>query len=211
MAAPPDDRTLVDAARHGDRKALDALLRRHYDRVFAVCRRVTGNEADAADAAQEALLAIVRGLPHFDGRSALSTWIYRIATNASLDELRRRKRRPTPTDRAGTDRAAADVSEGERPGDRPDLEAASRIDAIAERSQIDAALQSLSLDFRTALVLRDVADLDYAEIADALDIPIGTVKSRIARARSALCAVIRADEAAAGNQAEPVERPTSAS
>ena len=62
--------------------------------MFAVCRRITGNDADAADATQEALLAVVRGLPRFDGRSRFSTWVYRIATNAALDELRRRQRRP---------------------------------------------------------------------------------------------------------------------
>ena len=81
------------AAQGGDRGALDQLLRRHYDRVHAVCRRITGNDADAADAAQEAMIAIVRNLDRFDGRSSFGTWAYRIATNASLDELRRRKRR----------------------------------------------------------------------------------------------------------------------
>ncbi|MFZ9629883.1 MAG: RNA polymerase sigma factor, partial [Ilumatobacteraceae bacterium] len=67
------------AAQQGDRAALDALLRRHYGRVHAVCRRITGSHADAADAAQEALIAIVRGLPRFDGRSSFGTWAYRVA------------------------------------------------------------------------------------------------------------------------------------
>ena len=78
----PDDLALVKAANEGDRQALDQLLRRHYDRIYAVCRRVTGSDADAADAAQEAMISIVRGLSKFDGRSAFSTWAYRIATNA---------------------------------------------------------------------------------------------------------------------------------
>ena len=91
------DHELVTAAQGGDRGALDQLLRRHYDRVHAVCRRITGHEADAADAAQGAMIAIVRNLDRFDGRSSFGTWVYRIATNASLDELRRRKRRPVPT------------------------------------------------------------------------------------------------------------------
>jgi RNA polymerase sigma-70 factor, ECF subfamily len=82
------------AAQAGDRAALDALLRRHYDRIYAVCRRMTGQDADAADAAQDAMIAIVRGLPRFDGRAAFGTWAYRIASNACIDELRRRKRRP---------------------------------------------------------------------------------------------------------------------
>ena len=75
---------------------MDALLRRHYDRIFALCRRVTGSDADGADAAQEALIAIVRGLPRFDGRARFSTWAYRVATNVCLDELRRQRRRPVP-------------------------------------------------------------------------------------------------------------------
>ena len=78
---------MVTAAQGGDRGALDTLLRRHYDRVHAVCRRVAGSNRDADDAAQEAMIGIVRGLAKFDGRSTFSTWVYRIATNAALDEL----------------------------------------------------------------------------------------------------------------------------
>ena len=202
MPAPPDDRTLVHAVQGGDRAALDVLLRRHYDRVYAVCRRVTGNDADAADAAQEALLAIVRGLARFDGRSALTTWIYRIATNASLDELRRRRRRPMPAGPEG-DGSSVD-GHGER-SEHIDHRASARIDAVADRLEIDVALLALPVDFRTALVLRDVGDLGYAEIAEVLEIPIGTVKSRIARARSALVAIVHP-----GNRDEAAERPTAA-
>ncbi len=85
---------MVAAAQGGDRFALDQLLRRHYDRIHAVCRRVAGGTRDADDACQEALIKIVRNLPRFDGRSSFGTWAYRIATNASLDELRKRQRRP---------------------------------------------------------------------------------------------------------------------
>ena len=91
-----DDSRLVEAAQQGDPAALNQLLHRHNDRVYANCRRLAGNDADAADATQEAVLAIVRGLERFDGRAKFSTWSYRVATNACLDELRRRGRRPTP-------------------------------------------------------------------------------------------------------------------
>ena len=91
-----DDSTLINAAQRGDRQALDQLLRKHQSRIYAVCRRIAGNDADALDATQEALIAVVKGLPRFDGRSKFSTWIYRIATNACIDELRRRQRQPTP-------------------------------------------------------------------------------------------------------------------
>ena len=90
-----DDQALVSAAQDGDRVALDTLLRRHYDRLFALCRRITGSDADGADAAQEALLAIVRGLPRFDGRAQFSTWAYRVTTNVCLDELRRAAAAPS--------------------------------------------------------------------------------------------------------------------
>ena len=102
------DSELVAQAQAGAREAVDELLRRHYDRLYAVCRRVAGNDADAADACQEALMAIVRGLPRFDGRSSFKTWSYRVATNATLDELRRRKRRPLAVD---TDETPEPVSD----------------------------------------------------------------------------------------------------
>lgn len=190
------DAELTSAAQAGDRGALDELLRRHYDRIFGVCRRITGNDSDAADAAQEALISVVRSLPRFDGRSSFSTWVYRIATNASLDELRRRRRRPMLT--------ALDDS-GRAPLDAVDPDAGERIDAIADRLELDAALSDLPLDFRVPIVLRDIAGLDYAEIADTLGIPSGTVKSRIARGRASL-----ATSLSSGNHPPPGDRPTPA-
>jgi RNA polymerase sigma-70 factor (ECF subfamily) len=142
--------------------------------LYAVCRRLTGSDADGADACQEALIAIVRNLPKFDHRSRFSTWAYRVAVNASLDELRRRKRRPRPDD------AAVAARVGHSTGD-PDIST-----SVADRLALDTAIASLSPDFRAAVVLRDVAGLDYAEIAAALEIPAGTVRSRIARGRAAL-------------------------
>jgi RNA polymerase sigma-70 factor, ECF subfamily len=162
----------VAAAQAGDRAALDALLRRHHDRVYALCRRLTGNDADASDATQEALLAIVRGLSRFDGRAAFTTWSYRVTTNACLDELRRRRRRPEP--------GLPEVEEAPA-GSDPLVDA-----AIADRLAIDDALGQLQPEFRAAVVLRDQLGLDYAEIAEVLGVPPGTVRSRIARGRAAL-------------------------
>lgn len=188
-----DDRALVIAAQSGDRAALDALLRRHGDRIHAVCRRITGNEADALDATQEAMIAVVRGLDRFDGRSAFSTWAYRVATNACLDELRRRRRRPDPTADEDLDAAAAAAGgSGATPLDRVDA----RID-------IDAALATLAPEFRAAVVLRDLVGLDYAEIGEILEVPPGTVKSRIARGRAGLADALSAD----GNPVTSSERP----
>ena len=146
IATVADDRELVSAAQAGDRAAMDALLRRHYDRIFALCRRVTGSDADGADAAQEALIAIVRGLPRFDGHARFSTWVYRVATNVCLDELRRQRRRPVPGLGDADEAAAADPID-----DVPLLE-----DRVGDRMDIDAALATLPPDFRAAVVLRDV-------------------------------------------------------
>jgi len=92
------DEALAAAANAGDRGALEVLLARHLDRVHAICRRVTGHPEDALDATQEALIAVTRGLHRYDGRSLFTTWLYRVATNAALDELRRKKRRPEPAE-----------------------------------------------------------------------------------------------------------------
>jgi RNA polymerase sigma-70 factor (ECF subfamily) len=169
--AEPSDDTLVDRARVGDRPALEALLRRHYDRIYAVCRRLTGNEADAADAAQNATIAVARGLSRFDVRSQFTTWAYRIAVNCSIDEMRRRSRWPL----ASLEEVAPAVS-----GCTDDTEMS------AARLDVDTALRQLPAQFRAAVVLRDMCGLDYAEIAEILELPPGTVRSRIARGRGAL-------------------------
>ncbi len=179
---------------------MDQLLRGQHDRIHAVCRRITGNESDAADATQEALIAVVRGLHRFDGRSAFSTWVYRIATNASLDELRRRKRRPLSVVR---DDDRVDQEPADPGWDRP-------FDQIDDRDEVEAALLEVPEDFRIPVVLRDVADLDYAEIAATLDLPIGTVKSRIARGRGMLAAALIRHGDEPGNQAGDPQRPTEA-
>lgn len=181
------DTDLVAAARNGDRVALDDLLRRHHDRIHALARRLTGNDADAADATQEALIAIVRGLHRFDQRASFGTWAYRVATNATLDELRRRTRRPRP-DPDGLARLPA---QGSDPGD-----------VVGARLDVDAALATLPIEFRAAVVLRDLCALDYAEIAEVLGIPAGTVRSRIARGRAQLAAHL-------GNPDAGDERPRS--
>jgi len=193
---------LVEAARGGDRTSLDLLLRRHYDRVFAVCRRVTGHESDAADAAQEAMILIVRGLDKFDGRSSFATWVYRIATNASLDELRRKRRRPLVGLGTSNDHELDDA-----PAEHADPDSGARIDGIGDRILLDHALAGLAEDFRVPVVLRDVGCLDYGEIADVLGVPVGTVKSRIARGRAQLASTL-GPKYAHGNQPPPSERQT---
>jgi RNA polymerase sigma-70 factor (ECF subfamily) len=201
---PPDDPEVLDAARAGDRQALETLLTGHYDRVHALCRRMLGNEADALDAAQDALLSAVRSISRFDGRSSFGTWIYRIATNACLDELRRRRRRPLvglpgdiddDWDRSGSGRSgrghrrgAGEVGAGGAGEGHPAFGGGGRDPAeeATARVDVDVALRQLAPEHRVALVLRDVCDLPYEEIAAILEVPIGTVRSRIARGRGAM-------------------------
>ncbi len=191
-----EDSSLIEAAQAGDQSALDQLLRRHQDRIHSICRRLAGNDADALDATQEALIAIVKGLPRFDGRAKFTTWAYRVATNACLDELRRRGRRPAPG-----------LPEYEHRDDhylgRP--AAVDPAETVSARIDIDAGLADLPEEFRTAVVLRDVAGLDYAEIASVLDLAPGTVRSRIARGRTRLAAAL---SGAAGNQPPADQRPS---
>ena len=176
------------AATAGDRAAQEALLREHHDLIWRLCRRMTGNDADASDATQEGLLAVLRGLPRFDGRSSLRTWVYRVATNACLDELRRRSRRPVAID----DDTLATLS----------TSADDRSDDVVQRAEVDGALTRLTPEFRTAVVLRDLCDLSYDEIADILGVPIGTVRSRIARGRTALVSIME------GNLRTTPQRPS---
>ncbi|MDE0608270.1 MAG: sigma-70 family RNA polymerase sigma factor [Acidimicrobiaceae bacterium] len=190
-----DDSTLIQAAQRGDRQALDQLLRNHQSRIHAICRRIAGNDADALDATQEALIAVVKGLPRFDGRSKFSTWIYRIATNACIDELRRRQRQPTPG-----------LTEHEQADPTPMAASTPRdpAETVTARIDVDRGLEQLPQEFRAAVVLRDVAGLNYNEIAEVLDIAPGTVRSRIARGRRQLIDVMNPRRSR--NQADPENR-----
>jgi RNA polymerase sigma-70 factor, ECF subfamily len=185
------DGELATLASTGDRTALDALLHRHADRVHAICRRVLAHPEDALDATQEAMIAIARGITRFDGRSQFTTWLYRVATNAALDEARRRNRRPRPV------------------AELPEVARHDPTDVVADQLLVDDALGRIPPEFRAAVALRDLAGLDYADIAEVLGIPPGTVRSRIARGRAALADVLRGHELDhVGNQNDPTEHPT---
>ena len=179
------DALLVKRAQRGDRSAVDALLRENYDVVRAVCHRIIINTSDADDATQNSLIAIVRALPSFDGRSKFSTWVYRIATNAALDELRRIRRRDVPNDEAKFE----NISVGDA------------TNAVDAQMDVSAALAQVPEEFRVVLVLRHIADLDYEEIASVLNVPVGTVRSRLSRGRAQLTEIL-------GNQSESPGRQT---
>ena len=192
----PSDRALVAAVRSGDRGALEQLLRRHHDRLHLLCRRLCRDRGDAEDATQNALIAIVRGLDRYDGRAEFSTWAYRVTSNACMDELRRRSRRPVPAATASEDHVS-DLFGSAGPARARAEDPADLAVRSEERGRLQDALDQLDESFRAPVVLRDVADMDYAEIAEILGLAPGTVRSRISRGRAKLAQILEL-----GNQDE---------
>lgn len=179
-----EETELLRRARAGDRDAFGELVERHQKQVYRHALRMVGNEEDAADVAQEVFLKAWRCLPRFQGNSALSTWLYKLTDNAALDLLRREKKRRW------------DLALDGLPPDGPFLaDSAPSPQEALERKESRAAvaegLVRLSEDHRRALVLREIDGLSYAQIAEVLDVDLGTVKSRIARARMALAKILR--------------------
>jgi len=164
----PPDRDLAALAAAGDDEAFAELVRRHERRVYNLALRMLGRSEDARDAAQDAFVACYRNLSKFRGDAAFSTWLHRIAVNACYDALRRRR------EMLGLDEA---------PEPPP---AADHGDAVTTSVDVRRALLAVAEEFRTVLVLHDIQDLGYEEIARILEVPIGTVKSRLHRARVAL-------------------------
>jgi RNA polymerase sigma-70 factor (ECF subfamily) len=172
-----DDADLISAAQAGDTACLELLLDRHHDRLRAVCAKVVGYGADADDATQMALISIVKNLAKYDGRAKFTTWSYRIATNAAIDELRRQQRRPASSiDDENDHRQFAALGNVE--------------DATTAQVLIRDALDQLDDDFKVPVILRDLCGLDYDEIGEVLNLAPGTVRSRIARGRGKLADLI---------------------
>ena len=174
------EQRLVAAARGGDEGAFEALVRLYEKRVFALAVRMCGSREDAAEASQEAFLAAWQGLAFFRGESSFSTWLYRLTSNACVDLLRRE----------GRHRAAAGPSlDDEEAGlDVPDQTLSPQDEAERRelRESIDRGLEALTPEHRQVLVLREMHQLSYDEIANVLSLDVGTVKSRISRARKQL-------------------------
>lgn len=170
---PSSDEELLRAHVEGDQDAFGELVRRHERRAYALAMRMTAREEDARDAAQDAFIAVLRHAGSFRGDARFSTWFHRIVVNACYDVLRRRDRAPLSL----VEDAVPDVA---------DPRALERTDEVEFSIDLEEALQQVPEEHRAVLLLHDVHDLPYEEIARVLEVPIGTVKSRLHRGRAAL-------------------------
>lgn len=176
-----DEQRLIQLAAKGDCEAFEQLLRRYESTIWRLCYRMTANEEDAADLTQEALVRVWQKLPDFRFRSSFSTWLYRLTTNLCLDFLRSKKRRPTvPLERE--DDGEPSLPEPRDPAPTPE----EAVLASEEQERLQKALAALEPEQRRLLALRVDRELNYAQMAEILSVPEGTVKSRLARAREAL-------------------------
>ncbi len=178
---------VIDRVRRGDTAAFEELMTAHQTQVYNLALRMVGNEQDAYDIAQDAFLRAWRSLDSFRGESRFSVWLYRLTSNICLDFLRARQRQRTiPLSALAPE---AEDAEPEIPDERYAPEAL--LDRQALREELTAALTELSPEQRQILLLREVGGLRYDEIASALSLESGTVKSRIFRARQALCEILQ--------------------
>lgn len=180
-----DDTALIKEAKKGDLDAFNRLVLAYQDLAFNVAFRIMGEKAGAADATQEAFISAYKGIRRFRGGSFRS-WLLRIVTNACYDELRRRKRRPaTSLEALVSEPDPGETELASSLASRPELP-----EQAAERSELHQAIQdcllSLPAEFRVVAILVDVQDFNYQEVADTIGKPLGTVKSRLARARARL-------------------------
>lgn len=184
--AQDSDAQLVTQAQQGDSRSFDLLVLKYQHRVIALIRRFVKNEAEAEDLAQETFIKAYRALPNFRGESAFYTWLYRIAVNTAKNGLEVNKRRPTSDvdiDEIGEYAFDEHLQQQDTPENMLASEDMQRV--------VSQALEKLPDDLRRALMLREFDGLSYEEIAQEMGCPIGTVRSRIFRAREAIDAVVR--------------------
>ncbi len=172
---------LIEQCRKGDASAFEQIVALYEKRVYNLAYRLTGNHDDAQDMAQEAFVKVWASLKEFRGDSSFSTWLYRIVSNACLDELRRRSRRRT----VSLDAPVGDEGPARQvPSDEPELGYGMERDEV--RRAVQQGIRGLSDHHKMIIVLRDIQGMSYEQIAEALDISLGTVKSRLNRARLSL-------------------------
>ncbi|MBA2336712.1 MAG: sigma-70 family RNA polymerase sigma factor [Acidimicrobiia bacterium] len=187
MTDAATDIALIERYVAGDMTAFDQLVRLHQDRVFGICLRMLRSRDAALDATQDTFVTLLRKADRYRAEAAFSTWLYRVTVNVCYDHLRRRQRRATD----------------QLPDhhDQPDPKAVEALESVELRPDVERALATLSDDFRAAVVLVDVQGLSLETAAQVLEVPVGTVKSRVFRGRRQL-----ADQL--GNLRPPPHHPT---
>ena len=182
MAEHGTDRALVTRAQAGDRAAFDVLVLRYQHKLIKLISRYIRDHAEVHDVAQESFLKAYRALPSFRGDSAFYTWLYRVAINTAKNHLAAQSRRPPEAD--------VDPADAEQFDGLSELKETATPERLLMREEIEqtvvAALEALPEDLRVAITLREFEGLTYEEIAQTMDCPIGTVRSRIFRAREAI-------------------------
>ena len=182
MGSGETDQLLVERVKRGEKRAFDALVVKYQSRIVNLVSRFVRNPADALDVTQEAFLKAYRALPNFRGDSAFYTWLYRIAVNTAKNYLAVQSRRP-----AEGDAGAGDIEQNEGDAALTEHDTPEHLLLTDEiRATVVAAIEGLPEDLRTAIMLRELEGLSYEEIAVVMECPIGTVRSRIFRAREAI-------------------------
>ena len=200
-----NERDLVLRAKRGDQDAFEQLVLDNQNRIYSLALRLMGDREEAADLAQEAFLKAWQGLPTFQGESSFSTWLYRLTSNVCIDALRRNRRRQAVAETVSLDDDDSWIEPADWEGDPQRLLERAELSRAVERG-----LEALPDHFRQVLVLRELSGLSYQEIGTAMELDLGTVKSRIARARVALRKILLADgnlsHKTSANPAEKEER-----
>jgi RNA polymerase sigma-70 factor (ECF subfamily) len=201
-ASAEQDKLLLAQLNRGHWAAMEALVHRYQDRLYSTVFRIVNHQDDAADLVQETFVKAMQNLAKFEGKSSLYTWLFRIAVNLSLSHRRSRQYRDATT-----------LDAGEDDGQRLNQQAAGLRLQLAQTTEQDpadaaalhidhqhvlAALTTIEPEHRAMIILRDIEDCDYEQIAEIIQIPIGTVKSRLFRARAALREALSRDKAPTG-------------
>lgn len=187
MSAKTDDQRLVERVQAGDKRAFDVLVLKYQHKIVKLVMRYVRDQAEALDVTQEAFIKAYRAIPKFRGDSAFYTWLYRIATNTAKNHIVAMKRRPLEYD--------LDLQESAEYAFHAQLRDEDSPEQIAQRDElretVQSAIDTLPEELRDAIVLREIEGMSYGEIATAMNCPVGTVRSRIFRARDAIDKAIR--------------------
>jgi RNA polymerase sigma-70 factor (ECF subfamily) len=187
MVKKTDDQRLVDRVKEGDKKAFDVLVLKYQHKIVKLVMRYVRDPTDALDVSQEAFIKAYRALPNFRGDSAFYTWLYRIAINTAKNHIVSMNRKPLDYDLDSQNSEGYDVPPKLRDDDSPDK----ILQREELRQALEGAIDALPEELRVAIVLREIEGMTYEEIAEAMECPVGTVRSRIFRARDAVDKSIR--------------------